>query len=370
MTLTTARAGGKETDRLPRSVSSRVRPPDLVTRHQDPVEDPVPRSPAHGPGRPSDGSGRVDRVVLVYVAVAIAWVVGSSALADTVAAVVALPVETVEIAKGVVFVLVTALALRLALRRWARRVAEAAQVERRALRELQEFSQSRTRFIRSVSHELRTPLTSIVGYGMTIQKHAGELDPERLEQFSDRLVFNARRLERLVLDLLDLDQIVRGEDRATIEMFRVDEVVDTVLARIPVDGYVLVVDCPPLIARLDRAKTERIIEELVRNAVRHTPRGTRIRVAVAFEPPNLRLSVDDDGPGIDASVAPTVFEPFTQGDRAGTSPSPGLGIGLSLVRRYAEVQGGTVTLGSSPGRGTCVEVVLPVDGSAASRSRA
>lgn len=372
MTLQTVPAGGRETDRFPRSVSSRVEPADVVTRHQDPVDDSILRPPARAarerarPRGGREGSRRVDRLVLVYALVAVVWIAASSGLADVIAARFDLSVATVEIGKGVVFVLVTAGALRLALRRWAERIAEAAEVEHRAHGDLQVLSDARTRFIRSISHELRTPLTSIVGYGLTIQKHGDALEPKLLEHLSDRLVVNARRLERLVLDLLDLEKIVQGEDRATTEMFRMDELVDTVLSRIPVDGHVLVVDCSLLVAELDRAKTERIVEELVRNAVRHTPRGTRIRVAVAFEPPHLRLTVDDDGPGIEPSVAPTVFEPFAQGDQAGASASPGLGIGLSLVRRYAEVQGGTVTLASSPGRGTCVEVVLPVDASAAS----
>lgn len=369
MTLQAAPAGGRRPTvshgRSPRASET----PYVVTRHQDPVDDSSLRSPARPArerARPRvrrEGPGRVDRLVLVYAVVAVAWIAASSVLADAVADRFTLSVATVEIGKGVVFVLVTAGALRLALRRWAERIAEASEVEHRAHEDLRVLSETRTRFIRGISHELRTPLTSIVGYGITIQRHAEALEPEVLEHLSDRLVVNARRLERLVLDLLDLDQMVQSEDRATIEMFRMDELVETVLARIPVDGYRLAVDCPLVIARLDRAKTERIIEELVRNAVRHTPPGTRIRVTVVSEPPNLRLTVDDDGPGIEPHVAPTVFEPFTQGDRAGASASPGLGIGLSLVRRYAEVQGGTVALGASPDRGTCVEVVLPVDAS-------
>lgn len=308
------------------------------------------------------GLSRVDRVVGVYVGGAVLWIALGGAVAPWAADVTGLSLGTIELIKGIGFVLVTGLVLRLALRRWAARLAESAAAEHRVAEDLREVARIRSRFLGNVSHELRTPLTSIVGYAKTVHDRGEQLEPDHVRHLTGRLVVNAERLERLVLDLVDLDRMMRGDERLVLEPVRFDELVQAALARVPHDGYALAVETPAVTCELDRAKAERIVEELVGNALRHTPRGTHVRVSVARNGTSVCLTVSDDGPGIDPTVHAALFEPFTQGQKAGDSASPGLGIGLALVRRYAELHGGSVSSRTGPGTGTRVDVRFPLGG--------
>lgn len=308
------------------------------------------------------GLSRVDRVVGVYVGGAVLWIVLGAAIAPAVADATGLSLGIVELIKGIGFVLGTGVVLRVALHRWAARLADGAAAEHRVAEDLREIARIRSRFLGNVSHELRTPLTSIVGYAKTIHDRGEHLERHHVRHLSERLVANAERLERLVLDLVDLDRMMRGDERLDLEPVRFDELVQAALARVPHEGYALAVETPAVTCELDRAKAERIVEELVGNVLRHTPRGTHVKVSVARNGTSVCLTVSDDGPGIDPTVHTALFEPFTQGQKAGDSASPGLGIGLALVRRYAELHGGSVSSRTGPGVGTRVDVRFPLDG--------
>lgn len=323
------------------------------------MADPTERSD-EDPALPVTGRRRVDKVVGTYLAVAVLWIVLSSVLAEDIADAIALPVSVIEIGKGLAFVLVTGMVLRTSLRRWAGWIESAAEAETQAARDLREVTRLRSQFLQSVSHELRTPLTSIVGYAATIGRHGGELSPERLVDVGQRLLSNAQRLEALVLDLLDVERLMRIDEEMLREPLRVDLLVRRAADRAGTAEQVLeVVVEEGMVADLDRVKARRIVDELIRNAVKHTPRGTRIQVLASIEGDFLRLHVADDGPGIDPLIRDEIFEPFTQGPSSGESHSPGVGIGLTLVRRYVELHGGTVSIDSVPGQGTRCDVRLP-----------
>jgi signal transduction histidine kinase len=119
------------------------------------------------------------------------------------------------------------------------------------------------------------------------------------------------------------------------------------------------VDAEDGLADVDPVHVERIVENLVANAVRHTPAGTCVRVGVRYESGAVVITVADEGPGVPPEVRDVVFEPFRQGGRGN-----GLGIGLSLVARFAALHGGTATVGDREGGGAVFTVRLP--GAAAS----
>jgi signal transduction histidine kinase len=114
-----------------------------------------------------------------------------------------------------------------------------------------------------------------------------------------------------------------------------------------------------LIVNVDAAKVERIVENLLANAARHTPAGTPLWIRVTGERGGgVLIAVDDAGPGVPDDMKDAVFEPFRQGD-GGPNPSPGVGVGLSLVARFAELHGGSAWVEDRPGGGASFRVYLP-----------
>ena len=249
--------------------------------------------------------------------------------------------------------------------RGARSAIAAAQVQRRDDRDMREVESIRSAFLSGVSHELRTPLTTIIGYGETVQTHMDKIEPAHLAHLTDRMVANARRLERLVLDLLDLNRIAHVDQPARV-ITRIDMLIDEVIGDLPGPPIGITVDALNHPLSIVAAPTRRIVRELVHNAVRHSPPGTPVRITATVSPDGLELTVEDEGPGIDTQMQSAVFSPFVQGREAAASHSPGLGIGLALVRRYVERQGGQVSLESTLGTGTRVRVLLPCEAPARS----
>ena len=139
--------------------------------------------------------------------------------------------------------------------------------------------------------------------------------------------------------------------------------VAAVLEDLDRNAHPVTLTCPDdLVALLDGPKVARIVENLVQNAIKHTPPGTNVAVVVTGDEERLRLTVEDDGPGIDDETAGRLFEPFSQGRLAREHPSPGTGIGLTLVARYAQLHGGRAWLESKASGGAHFVVELPRDG--------
>jgi signal transduction histidine kinase len=136
----------------------------------------------------------------------------------------------------------------------------------------------------------------------------------------------------------------------------VGELVRDVVAESDVlEGRVVDVDAPRLLALVDPPKVERAIDNLLVNAARHTPQGTRIWIRVLPQDGGVLVCVDDEGPGIPDELKASIFEPFRKGE-AGT---PGSGIGLSLVSRFAEFHGGRAWVQDRPEGGAAFRVFLP-----------
>jgi signal transduction histidine kinase len=215
-------------------------------------------------------------------------------------------------------------------------------------------------FLEAVSHDLRTPLTSILGSALTLEQTRFELPKAESLDLVRRVASNARTLERLLSDLLDLDRLQRGivspqrrpTDLAALVARTVDELEDPA-------GHEIDVDVEAVTVSVDAAKVERIIENLLSNAVRHTPPGTRIWLRASSLDGGLMLVVEDEGPGVPDDLREAVFEPFRQAPGSSSEHSPGVGVGLSLVRRFAELHGGRAWLEARDGGGASFKVFLP-----------
>ncbi len=236
-------------------------------------------------------------------------------------------------------------------------IVRALQHERQAAEGLRQVDDLRRLFLQAVSHELRTPLTAVLGFSATLQERAGELDTEQVRTLSGRLHGQAERIQRLLDDLLDVERLSRGVLTLEQDDHDLDEVVRAVLADLGETG--VEVSGSPAVVSMDRGKLERVVSNLVSNARRHAGPSARIAVIVTPTTDGARLIVEDDGPGVADELKDTVFEPFQQGPRSAGQPSPGTGIGLTLVAEFVRLHGGTVMIGDVPAGGARFTVELP-----------
>lgn len=224
--------------------------------------------------------------------------------------------------------------------------------------EQRQVEKLREDILSAVSHELRTPLTSILGFSLTLEKHRATLTPETMDETVTALAGAARRLERLLSDLLDVERLRRGLVGLAREQVDVGELVERIVADCPLDGRELHVSVHPIFAEVDHAKLERIVENLVVNAVKHTPEGSSIDVSLETRGRDLLLVVGDHGPGIPDEYKEVIFETFNRGPNI-LALTPGAGIGLALVARFAAVHGGRSWVEDTPGGGASFHVLLP-----------
>ncbi len=246
-----------------------------------------------------------------------------------------------------------------ALRRSEQKYSEAFRREREATQRLRALDEMKNTFLEAVSHDLRTPLTSILGSAVTLEQAGLEIPREDALDLLRRIAANARKLERLLSDLLDLDRLQRGivsPQRRRTDLS--DLVAQTVRESDLLSGRSVHIDADDIVANVDAAKVERIVENLLANAGRHTPPGSPLWVRVTREGDGVQIVVEDEGPGIPDDMKAAVFEPFRQGD-GGPNPSPGVGVGLSLVARFAELHGGRAWVEDRPGGGASFRVFLP-----------
>jgi PAS domain S-box-containing protein len=246
-----------------------------------------------------------------------------------------------------------------ALRRSEQKYSEAFRREREATDRLRALDDMKNTFLEAVSHDLRTPLTSILGSALTLEQSGLDLPKDDAQDLLRRIAANARKLERLLSDLLDLDRLQRGiispQRRPTDigELIRRTVEEPDLLAGRPVE-----VDVDALVASVDAAKVERILENLLSNAVRHTPAGSKIWIRVGPEAGGALLVVEDDGPGVPPEHREDIFQPFGQGAGA-PEHSPGVGIGLAVVSRFTELHGGRAWVEEREGGGASFKVFLP-----------
>jgi K+-sensing histidine kinase KdpD len=232
------------------------------------------------------------------------------------------------------------------------------EIERDATRRLEALDEMKNTFLQAVSHELRTPLTAVMGLALTLEREDMRLSEDDRKDLTRRLAKNARRLDRLLSNLLDLERLIRGVVEPSRERTDLGALVRRVLIEADLrDPGRIHADVGQIFADIDGPKVERIVENLVVNATRHTPDGTPIWVRVASVAEGVVIVVEDAGPGVPDDIKEAIFEPFRQGSE--NHPSPGTGIGLALVARFAELHGGRAWVEDRQGGGASFHALLP-----------
>jgi two-component system OmpR family sensor kinase len=214
------------------------------------------------------------------------------------------------------------------------------------------------RFVADASHELRTPLTSIRGYAELLRKGAFDTEDDR-RRAAERIEGEASRMGLLVDDLLLLARLDQGRplELSPVDLCRV--VADAVEATQVTDGHrpVTVETEGAVVVLGDAARLRQIVDNLLHNAVVHTPAATAVRVSVGREGPTAVVRVADDGPGLDSEQAARVFDRFYRGSEARTGE--GTGLGLSIVAALAAAHGGRASVNAVPGAGAVFTVEIP-----------
>jgi PAS domain S-box-containing protein len=226
--------------------------------------------------------------------------------------------------------------------------------ERQAREEAEASNRAKVQLLAVVSHELRTPLNSVLGYARMLQ--SGDLDEAAQAHAVNVIIRNASAQAQLVEDLLDLSRLVAGRIRLAFEKCEVttlvEDALDTVRPTAQAKGIALVTafasDVGPILGAPDRLR--QVVWNLAMNAMKFTPVGGRVEVAVGRSDKNVQIVVADNGVGIGPEVLPHVFDEFRQEDSSTTRAYGGLGLGLALVKYLVELHGGQVHA-QSPGKG-------------------
>jgi PAS domain S-box-containing protein len=228
---------------------------------------------------------------------------------------------------------------------------------------LSEVSRVKSEFIAAASHELRTPLTSVqMGIHLLLENSVGTLD-ERQREILQVCREDTTRLDRLMRELLDLSKIESGAITPQLAPTRpaalLSEAVDPLRLQVESKGIRLEVDAPPDLpyVSVDRGQIERVIGNLVTNAMRATSDGGTIAVAASRRGDEVAVSVSDTGTGIPRDHLATIFEPFVQVPHAAAG---GAGLGLTISRRIIEGHGGRLSVQSEPGRGSTFTFTIPL----------
>jgi signal transduction histidine kinase len=235
----------------------------------------------------------------------------------------------------------------------------AAKLERSLARE-RAGEARRKDLITAVSHDLRTPLASL--RAMVEAVNDGVVgDPHTLRRYAEEMRRSVESLTLLVDDLFELVQIDAGAIEAESERIRLEEVVRSVLATCEPQarekGLVVETELREERDCLCSPRLVRVLQNLLQNAIRHTPADGTVRMAAHRVPDGLELVVEDSGEGIAAGALDEVFEPFWRGDAARSSE--GSGLGLALAKRIVESLGGQIRVQSEPARGSRFAVVVP-----------
>ena len=219
------------------------------------------------------------------------------------------------------------------------------------------------RFVADASHELRTPLTSVMGLAEFYLQQGETASPAEVTRLMTGIQAEAARMGRLVDDLLLLARF--DEDRP-LDTHPVDlasvaaEAVRSAQTVQPGRPLTLLAAPEPIIVSADACRLRQVIDNLVSNALQHTPAGTPVTVTVAVRAGHGQLTVADTGPGLSAEQAARVFERFYRTDRARNRASGGTGLGLSIAATLVAAHRGTIAVDTAPGHGASFVVQLPL----------
>ncbi|MEM7371383.1 MAG: tetratricopeptide repeat protein [Bacteroidota bacterium] len=235
--------------------------------------------------------------------------------------------------------------------------------ERKEAEKLRELDAMKTRFFTNISHEFRTPLTLILGQNEQLQS---AIDDQRLQNRLDMVGRNGHRLLDLVNQVLDVAKIEAGG--MELERSRLDAIpflkhmlysFESMAEEKEID-LIFESNLQDLDTAFDHKKIERVIFNLLSNAMKFTPAGGSVRMQVQEKAKQLHIAITDSGVGIKANQLPYIFDRFYQADSSDNQPQPGTGIGLSLVKELVELHGGNISVDSELNQGTTFRIALPI----------
>lgn len=250
------------------------------------------------------------------------------------------------------------------------RRAELYEADERTVAELQRLEARTQDFVSTVSHELRTPLTVVQGLGQMLSTRWDDLRPERRDDLLRRIEANAGRLAQMVRSLLDTSAFEEGRIEVQSRSLPLASLVRDLLHRLAsvTAAHPVELAVPDTLrVHADPALLEHVLENLLANAAKHTPQGTRVRIEARPVGDGVEVVVSDDGPGIPADDLPHVLDRFYRGGEPTARPPGGLGLGLALACDILEAHDSELRLHSVEGVGTRFAFVLADPASGATR---
>ncbi len=237
--------------------------------------------------------------------------------------------------------------------------------EQNARRNAELANSAKDDFLATVSHELRTPLNAMLGWTRLLR--AGGLPPEKEARALETIERNAVTQAQLIEDLLDVSRIVSGKLRLDVHSVElahiVEHAVDALLLASEARNVRILTTVDPNAGPImgDPHRLQQVVWNLLSNAIKFTPKGGRVHLTLERVDSSLRISVSDNGDGIEARFLPHVFERFKQADGATTRAHGGLGLGLAISRHIVELHGGKIAVESAgKGCGSTFVVLLPI----------
>lgn len=236
-------------------------------------------------------------------------------------------------------------------------LAAALEREREVTEQLRKIDGIKATLLRALSHDLKGPMTAVMGAAATLDRLGDELPDDERASLLRTMVERTKKMDQVLSDLLDMERLEQG----IVEPKRLLVDIGGLVAALTEDehltgGRPVTVVAEPLTIRVDAGKVERMVENLLTNAVRHTPAGSRIWVRVQEVEGGALIAIDDEGPGVPDEVKEAIFQPFT---KAPGTETPGTGIGLSIVARFAEMHGGRAWVQDRAGGGASFCIFLP-----------
>jgi PAS domain S-box-containing protein len=243
-----------------------------------------------------------------------------------------------------------------------RAAAQAAEAERR-YREAEAQNRAKDNFLATLSHELRTPMTSILGWVQFLR--TGGYSPEELDEALQTVESSAKLQARLIDDMLDVSRIVLGKFQIDLRPTRISEIVEAALTTarpLAQENDVTLkseIDERDSIVHADSSRMQQVIGNILSNAIKFTPPGKLVDLRVQRTDHNLKISITDEGEGIEPTFLPHVFERLRQSESA--TKRSGLGLGLAIARHIVELHHGEITAESDGvGKGSRFTITLPV----------
>ena len=223
----------------------------------------------------------------------------------------------------------------------------------------------RKEFVADVSHELKTPITSIMGYTDTLLE--GDYDPETQKEFLQVVSSEARRMARLVTDLLELSRIDSNKKKIKKTSFDLGVLAKECQKKLAIEikkkkhhvECLVTADVPPVYA--DKDDIQRVILNILSNSIKYTPDGGNIKIYVGFVYRDAYIKIIDNGIGIPEEDLNRIFERFYRVDKSRDREMGGTGLGLSIAKEILDKNGGSIDIKSKVGKGTEVVIKIPTN---------